>query len=406
VSGRWRRGLANLGALAFGVGLALLLGEIGFRILGYLPSAVRPDPVVGARWIPGAAYRWKVEGHSEGRMNHAGWRDRDYPETKPKDTTRILVVGDSYVQGLEVPLDSTFHKRLEGLLDAHARAPHRFEVLALGRGGFGTTEEYLVYRNWGVRYQPDVVVLLFVLNDWADNWHWPGSGWVRPSFVEEGDSLRLDTSFARSPHFRRMQWLSWIKEHSSLATEVADRYQKLRARVRPDSMEQGLVFPQGWYTSWNVDRFPAADSVPAMRLTAKILGKFSDQVHRDGRRFVVVVTGIDLNLIPQFMTPRAGDPNYDPDKTTRFLRDAGNRYGFEVISLVPEFRAWSAHGGPRPNWGEGWRYGHWNNTGHEIAARTIFARLAPTLPGLEPVPADTGLAITWPLRVASSATAH
>ena len=392
-----RRWLGHLATIAFGIALALVLGEVALRLLGYLPSAVEVDPILGARWKPNAAYRWSLEGFSEGRINAAGWRDRDYPLAKPPGTTRILFVGDSYVQGMEVPLDSVFHKRLERTLTAHARPGARFEVIGLGRGGFGTTDEYLMYRHWGAAYDPDVVALLFVVNDWADNWNWPGSGWLRPYFVESGDSLELDDSFARTPQFRRKRVQAWIKQHSSLATEVADRWQTLRARVKPDSMERGLVMGRGWFTSWNFDRSPAADSVPAMVLTGKILGKLAETVRRDGRRFVVIVGGADLNLIPMYIDPRRNDPNFDPDKTERFLRTVGERYGFEVISLVPEYRAWAADSTrPRFNWGEGWRYGHWNSLGHDIAARILFARLAPTLPGLTPQPPVEGLAVVPP----------
>ena len=102
-----------------------------------------------------------------------------------------------------------------------------------------------------------------------------------------------------------------------------------------------------------------------------------------------------FRLFSQISNPSSGDPDFDPDKTVRFLRETGRTYGFEVISMVPEFRAWSARGGPRPNWGSGHRYGHWNSLGHEIAARVLFARLAPELEGQRPTPRDTGLAVVW-----------
>ncbi|TMQ50940.1 MAG: hypothetical protein E6K72_11005, partial [Candidatus Eisenbacteria bacterium] len=160
--------LGNLGLLAAGIAFSLLLAEAGLRLAGYNPSFVVPDRTIGSLWRPGAPYRWTTEGFSQGRINAAGWRDRDYAEKKPPGTMRILFCGDSYVAGLEVPLDSTFHKRLERALDAKAPAGRHVEVIGLGRGGLGTTQEYLAYRRWGRRYDPDVVAVLFVLNDWGD----------------------------------------------------------------------------------------------------------------------------------------------------------------------------------------------------------------------------------------------
>jgi len=378
-----RRLLGSLAGFALGTLAVLLLLEGALRLLRFPTASTMVDRTVGVRWRPGASYRWNLEGFSQGRINAAGWRDRDYAIEKPESTYRVLVLGDSYVQGMEVPLDSTFHKRLERAFAARARPGRRVEVMALGRGGFGTTDELLTYRRWGRAYDPDLVLLVFVLNDWADNVPWPGTGWTRPYLVLDGDSLRLDTTFVSTGRFRRLQWLSWWKEHSSLANLAATSLQTMRARTRPTVMEQGLTKAGGWHTSWNFDRSPAADSVPAMRLTARILGRLADEVRRDGHRFLLVTTGTCEIEAVEFLAERAADPNFDPDKTVRFLEETAHRYDFEVLHTAPVYRRWYAAGGPRPAYGEGRRYGHWNSLGHSLAARTLFDFLAPGIPGLE-----------------------
>jgi hypothetical protein len=153
---RW---FGNLAALVASTLIGLALIEIALRILGFTPAFMIQDRTIGSRWRPGAPYKWTIEGFSQGRMNSAGWRDREYAETKPPGTARILFCGDSFVAALEVALDSTFHKRLERALNTSAPAGRRVEVLAMGRVGEGTTEEYLTYRRWGVRYDPDVVAV-------------------------------------------------------------------------------------------------------------------------------------------------------------------------------------------------------------------------------------------------------
>src|SRR5262245_56958971 len=79
---------------------------------------------------------------------------------------------------------------------SRATAGRTFQVMALGQDGNSPGVEYLTYQHWGVRYDPDVVAVLFVLNDQADNWRPVALDKARPFFVEEGDSLRLDDSFA------------------------------------------------------------------------------------------------------------------------------------------------------------------------------------------------------------------
>jgi len=362
--------------LAAGTLVALLLGEGVIRVLGFYPAYVIPDATIGYRYRPRAQYRWKFEGFSQGRMNAAGWRDRDYSESKPQGTTRILIVGDSYVEAIGVPLDSTFHKRLERGLNARAPSGHRVEVIALGRAGLGTTQEYLTYRRWGVRYDPDIVAVLFVLNDCSDNWPWPGASFLKPFLLEVGDSLRLDTSFVDSPQFRRKERLLWLKQRSSLLTLVATMWQDLRVRARPDTSEAGLFGAGGWYYAWNLAASPPADSIPAFRLTEKILARFARDVRQEGGKFVVFVTGIAENEDPALLARRRDDPVFDPDKVQRWLGSVGARNGFDVVPLSPAFR--SAGKSTRLRQG----YGHWNTNGQAVVTEVMIRYFAPRLPGL------------------------
>src|SRR5438552_4065716 len=122
-----KRLAGNLLLLVAGGALALGLHEIGLRVVGFTPSPLLPDRAIGYRYAPDMPYHQRGEGASDGRTSHRGWRDRDYATAKAPGTTRILVVGDSYVQGLQVPLDSTFHKQLERRLAARARPGHTIE---------------------------------------------------------------------------------------------------------------------------------------------------------------------------------------------------------------------------------------------------------------------------------------
>jgi hypothetical protein len=366
-----KRLLGNLGLLAASIAFSLLLAEVGLRLAGYHPSYVVPDRTIGSRWRPGAHYRWTLEGFSQGRINAAGWRDRDYALRKPPGTTRILFCGDSYVAGLEVPLDSTFHKRLERALDAQASPGHHVEVMAIGRGGLGTTQEYLAYRKWGAPYDPDIVAVLFVLNDWGDNWAPMWQGIQRPYFIEEGDSLRLDTSFVNTPEFRSTERIAPWKTTSSLVALAAQFRGQMRARFHPDSAEAGLTGEAGWYGVWNFDVSPPADSIPAFRLTARILERFAREVESEGRRFIVFVSGAAEIEARELLAQRAHDPTFDRDKAERFLTALGARAGFDVVPLSPAFRAASDAGSDLWNRHGERHYGHWNDAGNAVAAETM-----------------------------------
>jgi lysophospholipase L1-like esterase len=98
------------------------------------------------------------------RLNSLGFRDREWAPRKPAGTRRILALGDSVTFGWGVPLERTYARVLERSLQA-ADASTRWEVLSVARPGANTAEEVRLLETAGLRLDPDVVLLGFVLND-------------------------------------------------------------------------------------------------------------------------------------------------------------------------------------------------------------------------------------------------
>lgn len=166
------RGLmAGAGMALFGLTAALLLLEGLTRVLNLAPPAGpaghfwRTDPQTGWSLQPGAAGRWFNPHHEydvQVTINSQGLRDVERPGyDKPAGVRRILLLGDSYVEGLRVPLEQTFGKVLEARLNADAGSGLRYEVINAGVSGWGTDQQLLWFRAEGVKYRPDLVVLAF-----------------------------------------------------------------------------------------------------------------------------------------------------------------------------------------------------------------------------------------------------
>jgi len=166
------RPLTGLLVLACSVLLSFVLVEGVVRLtIGEQPKF--PRRVVEAPWglrynEPGARYRHKsADMTTYFEINGRGMRaDRDIPYQKRSGLQRILSLGDSYTIGYEVDADATFSMVLEQVL---RRAGYDVEVLNAGVSGFSTAEEYLYLERELFRYDPDVVVLSFVGNDFVDN---------------------------------------------------------------------------------------------------------------------------------------------------------------------------------------------------------------------------------------------
>jgi len=163
-----------------GSALALLIMEIVVRVLDLPPRPLAPlpitnyrlsgNPVIGYEYRPGhkPSDRPFDASHRGFAINRSGFRDYEYAETKPAETYRIIVVGDSTTAGNDVrDLDNTYAKQLEKLLNTDNTMGMRYEVLNMGVGGYHTMQEIETLRVKGLKYNPDVVLVTFCINDFA-----------------------------------------------------------------------------------------------------------------------------------------------------------------------------------------------------------------------------------------------
>ena len=110
-------------------------------------------------------------GHTVSHVhNSAGWRDHEHPVAKPEGTLRILGLGDSYLWGQGVHHDDRVLELLEGkLVQTHPGV----ETLNTARPGVNTWWQATTLRARGLDYDPDLVILFFVLNDVEQDVHGP-----------------------------------------------------------------------------------------------------------------------------------------------------------------------------------------------------------------------------------------
>ena len=159
--------LGNLVALAIGLVVAGLLAEIGLCLLGLghpyysAPELYQPSANPALVFQPRANF----VGFSEGtwvQTNSRGLRERELPLEKPPDITRVLFLGDSVTFGPGVRNEEPFPRLLDTALD------DRVETVNAGVVGYNTTQELAFFQEVGLAYDPEVVVLTFVVNDLLD----------------------------------------------------------------------------------------------------------------------------------------------------------------------------------------------------------------------------------------------
>jgi len=135
-------------------------------------------------WWPPSNYRKENWSGVLLTTNARGLRgDIDYSYEKPADKKRIVILGDSYTYGNEVEHEQTYSSLLQQMMK-------KTEIINMGMGAYGHDQMYLLLKDEGVQYKPDILVLGFVYLDIFRN-NVQFSYFAKPKFEIEGNALKL-----------------------------------------------------------------------------------------------------------------------------------------------------------------------------------------------------------------------
>lgn len=101
-------------------------------------------------------------------INSLGWRTPEFSSTKPLGVYRLLVLGDSFTAALEEPVEKTFTQIIARKLEEQFPG-RRFEAISLGRGNSGLYEAYRYLKDYGMVYDPDLILIVSFYNDPLDD---------------------------------------------------------------------------------------------------------------------------------------------------------------------------------------------------------------------------------------------
>lgn len=374
--------------------LALSVVEAGLRIAdtrSEMATAFRMDDERrGWALRPGFAGWVTAENKVWVQINSDGLRDRERRREKPAGTIRVAVLGDSYIQAVNVPIEKAFTSFLETRLASCAQPLGRqAEVINFGVSGYGTAQELLTYRHHAAAYHPDIVVLAMYLgNDIFNNSRElnESDGHAVPYFVLRDGKLVADTREVEDTTAATLPWYHRVRmsvtERFITAKLVYNGYALLRAPFVPLQVVE-VAPPSASEASdlvYQPEPGQAADE--AWRVTEALVRELADEVAANGSELWVVTLSTAEQVHPDLSVRRAFaqlvgvDSLFYPDHR---IRDFAQAHGIPVVSLAEPLADYAATNHVFLNGGYNAEFpggtGHWNETAHRLAAGLVGERL-------------------------------
>ena len=384
--------IANIALVLAGCCVAVVLVEISLRVFGIsYPYFYIPDNLTGYSHKPGAYGLWQKEGEAFITINSAGLRDREHRVEKPAGTFRIAVLGDSYTEAMQVPMEQTYWARIEQeLKGCSALAGRRVEVVNFGVSGYSTAQELLVLRHKVQPYHPDLVLLAFFTgNDIRGNVRDLNRDAIRPYFVMKDGRLVLDDDFRYSTEF----WLQGLPfssdafEFSRILQVFREAKYKLKAYLQEYYHQQRMNGREK--SGIDLDAMVYLAPVDplweqAWMISEELLVLAKREAERGGSRFLLVSLSNPDQVHPDLnhrlkVARQLGVPDlFYPE---RRLEAFATREGIDFVSLAKPLAIYAEqqgillHGFENAHMGQG----HWNASAHEFAGHLTSERICAML---------------------------
>ncbi|MDO8487503.1 MAG: hypothetical protein Q7S45_04365 [Candidatus Curtissbacteria bacterium] len=129
----------------------------------------KKDTYLYTAFIPNSRCSYKTKEWSATYViNSLGFRDFEYSLDKPNNTYRILIMGDSFFEGVGVDIENTAGKILERKIKQNSKLP--VEVIQVGTAGWSPLLEYLYLVKFGIKFHPDLVIQTINATDFKDEY--------------------------------------------------------------------------------------------------------------------------------------------------------------------------------------------------------------------------------------------
>lgn len=352
--------------------VSLLFIELLLRI--FLPPDTTlkfyDNPVFGSALIPNQKgifvsetkeYSTKVE------VNSQCWPDIEHGFNKPEGVYRILILGDSFVENFQVPFEKRFFRQLQEKLG------NKFEVIAMGRGNTGTAQQYLMLKEYGLKYKPDLVVQMFLTaNDVKNNSPVLQNDPYLPYFeTDSNNNLKEIPQIKRSE--RKLASLKEILKKFRLTWIILSLRQKYLER-------KAISFAEGYPVDYHIyDSAYSSEYQKAWIITKRLIIETKKMTEESGAKYIFVALASNEQVSSKVQEeifnkyPNIKNANPDFEKPDKILKDYCKEQNIDCLFMLPYFQNY-IHRNPLQTT-HFYYDGHWNEAGANLATEFLYENL-------------------------------
>lgn len=315
------------------------------------------------KYAPGqtGTYRLRNEITAKFAVNTQGWSSAKNNYVVQKDIPRIAIIGDSYIEALQVDLDASVAEQLEKTGNGS------FEVYRFGMSGAPLSQYLHMLRHEVLAYKPDLVIFNLVHNDFDESWNFkPGA--YTSAFLKlkiDGDTVVNEIP----PRPFQTTWFEPIRRSNTwryLAVRQQVRFQILRDMILGKEQKASPKYQ----ANIDVDSLNTKD-VQNTAATRYILQQAQILCQKHNARFMVVMDGVRGVIYANPDGPF--DRTVGALKLNAMVQNICQELAIPCIDLHPIFATHFRTHGHKFEFAHD---GHWNKLGHTIAAQAIANKLA------------------------------
>ena len=366
-------------AIFIGLVIALLLAEGILRALpvpeAYVRIPLKANDIVGFTRTPNSTASFQNTCYSVPgiQYNSQGFRDKEFT---PGVDFKIAILGDSFMEAIEVPVSLDTASILSKLLDRRA--------LNTGINSYGTTHELFVYKAFLKPLRPQITLLFFYPgNDVKDNscelTRMSGEPISGPCGYISDNKVIWNNSFDPNDNVRGQSRLKrFLRQNCRLCllgyrVMKFDLWDKYRDGDMPFLYNTFRADPPGpvkkpWEEGW--------------KITTEAMLQLNSEVQSTGGKLYIVTVPEYFAVVPDWKksfekaTGGAKPPkDFDPLLVEKQLAALGNAHDIGVLNLAPLFDDYRVKFDLKDPYFWYVCDAHWSPLGHFLAANWVARML-------------------------------